>query len=268
MFRSTIGGMEIAETRDRTLLRDALRRNTPRTLYMAADLEEPFFDQCRWLVEIRGASATAVVLVFFGLETPSVLVTGAPNGLRRILDRYGPELPARYYTKLTNAQMRILSEDYRFSDIEHLDVMVLGEAIQPTPPDGVEVRLIASTDSVESILNVYRSYPGNFFQSSQLQIGVYAGAWIDGSLTAVGGTHAYAPTEGIAVLGNIATSEGFRRRGLCKAITAVLCAELKNKGCNVIGLHVASANVPAIVCYRNCGFERDHSISQMLAEKR
>ena len=59
--------MEIIETSDRALLREALRRDAAGTLYMTADLESPFFEQCRWLVELEDARAAAVVLAFFGL---------------------------------------------------------------------------------------------------------------------------------------------------------------------------------------------------------
>jgi len=260
--------MEIIETSDRTLLREALRRDAAGTLYMAADLESPFFEQCRWLVELEDARATAVVLAFFGLQTPSVLAAGNLNALQRILRRYGPELPARFHTKLTNAQLGIFGDEYRFSDIEELDVMVLGEARQTTLPDGVEVRLITPTDPLEPILTLYRGYPGNFFERSQLQSGLYAGVWVGTALAAIGGTHVYAPGEGIAVLGNITTAERFRGQGHCRAVVAYLSTELKNRGCNLIGLHVASTNAPAIACYSNCGFKRHHSVYQMLTQKK
>ena len=99
-------------------------------------------------------------------------------------------------------------------------------------------------------------------------MGLYAGAWFQGRLAAVAGTHAYAPGEGVAVLGNIATATQFRGQGLCAALTTFLCDELRIRGCGLIGLHVASGNAPAIACYRRCGFLKDRSVFSMLARKK
>jgi ribosomal protein S18 acetylase RimI-like enzyme len=259
--------VEIAETSDKVLLRAALSQDLAGTLYMAADLEPPFFEKCRWLVEIANGAATGVMLIYFGLQTPSVSIWGDQGAVQRILHRYSPELPARFYTKLTKAQMEIFSGGYLFSCLEELDVMMLDKETRPQLPNGVEVRLLSPADPIEPILNVYRDYPGNFFEPSQLQAGLYAGAWLNGELAAVAGTHAYAPAGGLAVLGNISTAARFRGRGICKAMTAFLCDELKKRNCARIGLHVASGNTAAIACYLQCGFAKDRNILQMLAEK-
>jgi len=77
----------------------------------------------------------------------------------------------------------------------------------------------------------------------------------------------YAPAWGLAVLGNISTEARFRGQGICKAVTAFLCAELKKRDCARIGLHVARSNSAAIACSLRCGFAKDCNILQMLAGK-
>jgi ribosomal protein S18 acetylase RimI-like enzyme len=235
-------------------------------LYMIADLEPPWFYQCRWLVE-AGDDTSAVGMIFLGLETPSVLVSGNLLAVCRIVERRIAELPDRCYIKLTAPQMEVCAPPYHFSEIEELDIMVLREPAPPQPNAGVELRLLSPADPLDTVLEVYRDYPGNFFEPSQLSLGLYAGAWVRGRLAAVAGTHAFSPGEGVAVLGNIATATRFRGQGLCTSLTAFLCDELRIRGCSLIGLHVASGNAPAIACYRRCGFVKDRSTFTMLARK-
>ena len=266
--------MEIFETRDRALLREALRDDPARSFYMSADLEWPHFDRCRWLVarEAGAGHLRAVVLVFQGLEVPTVLVAGDLNALVAIVSQAGPELPSRCYMKLTALQRDGFGKVFSFSQVEQLDVMIHDKPAPTTTTtvvsDGFCVGLMSSSQPLPPILSVYRDYPGNFFDPAQLRTGVYAAAWIGGELVAVGGTHAYAPGEGVAALGNVTTAARFRGRGLCRAVTGFLVAELRRRGCETIGLHVASANAPAIACYRRSGFERHASIFQLLAQRR
>ena len=256
--------MRLPDTPDRDSLRALLRRDPVGALYMLADLEPPWFDQCRWLVEAHPGAA-AVSMIFLGLEIPCVLVSGDLPAVRRIIERRAAELPGQCYIKLTAPQMDLFAACYRFSEIEELDIMMLHQPAAPQAREDVELRLIPPADPIEPILEVYRDYPGNFFDPAQLPMGVYAGAWFQGRLAAVAGTHAYAPAEGVAVLGNIATATRFRGQGLCAALTAFLCGELRTRGCGLIGLHVASGNVPAIACYRRCGFVKDGSVFTMHA---
>jgi ribosomal protein S18 acetylase RimI-like enzyme len=259
--------MTLPPAPDPATLRPLLRRDPVGALYMMADLEPPWFDQCRWLVEAED-DASAVGMIFLGLETPSVLVSGDLSAVRRIVERRIAELPDRCYIKLTGPQMEVCAPRYNLSEIEELDIMMLREPGPPQRNENVELRLLSPADPLDTVLEVYRDYPGNFFAPSQLSLGLYAGAWTQGRLGAVAGTHAFSPGEGVAVLGNIATATRFRGQGLCTALTTFICDELRTRGCGLIGLHVASANAPAIACYRRCGFVKDRSVFTMLARKK
>ena len=61
------------------------------------------------------------------------------------------------------------------------------------------------------MLELYADYPGNYFEPSQLESGLYYGTYAEGRLVAIAGTHVLAPAESIAVLGNIVTSASARR---------------------------------------------------------
>src|ERR1022692_3034935 len=188
-FRSIIDSMGLSPAPDPGSLRAWLRRDPVGALYMMADLEPPWFDQCRWLVETEDG-ASAVGMIFLGLETPSVLVSGDLLAVRRIVERRIAELPDRCYIKLTGPQMEVSAPPYHSSEIEELDIMVLREPGRPQPNDDVELRLLSPADPLDTVLEVYRDYPGNFFEPSQWLLGLYAGAWVQGHLAAVAGTHA------------------------------------------------------------------------------
>jgi ribosomal protein S18 acetylase RimI-like enzyme len=262
-----IDSMPLPLAPDPATLRALLRRDPVGALYMMADLEPPWFRQCRWLIETEDG-ASAVGMIFLGLETPAVVVSGDLLAVRRIVERRVAELPDRCYIKLTGPQMEVCAPRYHFSEIEELDIMMLREPGRPQPNDDIELRLLSPADPIDTVLKVYRDYPGNFFEPSQLSLGLYAGAWVQGRLAAMAGTHAFSPGEGVAVLGNIATAARFRGQGLCTALTAFLCDELRSRGCGLIGLHVATGNAPAIACYRRSGFVKDRSVFTMLARKK
>ncbi len=247
--------MTLPPAPDPATLRPLLRRDPVGALYMMADLEPPWFHQCRWLVETEHGDS-AVGMMSLGLKTPAVLVSGDLSAIRRIVERRLAELPDRCHIKLTGPQREVCAARYQFSEVEELDIMMLREPVRPRRKDDVELRLLSPADPIDTVLELYRDYPGNFFEPSQLSLGLYAGAWFQGRLAAIAGTHAYSSGEGVAVLGNIATAARFRGRGLCSALTAFLCDELRIRGCGLIGLHVASGNAPAIACYRRCGFGR------------
>src|ERR1019366_9452367 len=175
-IRSIIDSMTLPPAPDPATLRPLLRRDPVGALYLMADLEPPWFDQCRWLVE-AGDGVSAVGMIFLGLETPSVLVSGDLLAVRRIVERRIAELPDRCYIKLTGQQMEVCAARYHFSEIEELDIMMLREPGRPQRSADVELRLISPADPIETVLEVYRDYPGNFFEPSQFSLGLYAGAW-------------------------------------------------------------------------------------------
>lgn len=250
----------------RHVLRELFRRDLTGALYMAANLEPRVFEQCRWLVD-RDDPASAAVMVFLGLETPALLAFGRDEAVPEIVDRHAADLPAKCYAKLSPVQRQAFENIYRFSQFREMDVMMLNELIAPPPLADVVVREIPSADPLSPILELYRDYPGNFFEPSQLAVGRYAGAWLHGRLVSIAGTHVYAPGERIAVIGNVATAADARGNGLATAVTAFLCGRLRASGCAHVGLHVEHENLPAIAAYRRCGFVKAGSTTEMLSSK-
>src|ERR1022692_1509389 len=126
-------------------LRALLRRDPVGALYLLADLEPPWFAQCRWLIEAEDG-ASAVGMIFLGLETPAMLVSGDLLAVRRIVEHRIAELPDRCYIKLTGPQMEVCAPRYHFSEIEELDIMVLRKPGRNQGREDVEFRLMSPVD--------------------------------------------------------------------------------------------------------------------------
>ncbi|MFN8059957.1 MAG: GNAT family N-acetyltransferase [Vicinamibacterales bacterium] len=104
--------------------------------------------------------------------------------------------------------------------------------------------------------------PG-FFMESALDDGVFYGAYEDGALIAVAGTHVVARSEGAATIGNVYTRRDRRGRGWGRAATDAVLRELADVA--VVGLNVRADNTTAIRVYESLGFVRHCLFQEALA---
>ncbi len=258
--------MEFIETRDKVLLRSLFAADPVGHLYQWGDLAPALFDNTRWFAAAAEDQIRALMLLFTGIETPAVLITGDAEAQRGLLEIFAPELPARFYTKLDGKQEELVGGFRTLSGRVALRVMGLDRFhAQPQPPRTL-LRRLAANQPLEPVRRLYQDYPGNFFDAVHLRSGVYAGAWVNGRLASIAGTHTFAPEEGVAAIGNIVTGAEHRGKGLCQATTSFLVAELRKAGCRHIGLHVEERNGAAIACYEKLGFRLHSRVSQYLAE--
>jgi len=126
-----------------------------------------------------------------------------------------------------------------------------------------DVRRLGESFPIDQILEVYRSYPGHFFEPGQLTDGIYFGSFEGDRLVAVAGTHVFSPAGRVAALGNIVTASRARSRGHAAACTSAVIDALYERGCETIVLHVGATNAPALACYRRLGFREQGPILQM-----
>ena len=223
-------------------------------IYMLGDLEEAAFRQSRWFVD----DDRGVVLIYSGLSVPVVLLFGSVEAAVR-----EAPLPDRFYTKLTDAEAGSF-RDWELSDAEELYVMGLSELQTPPRVPGLRMRIISDARLIEPL---YADYPGNYFSPEQVPIGVYAAAELDGQVVAAAGTHAWAPLEHAAALGNVVTAATHRGQGIARALVAYLCDELHSRRCRHVGLHVHRLNRAAVNCYRSIGFDIHSEITQWVASR-
>ena len=106
------------------------------------------------------------------------------------------------------------------------------------------------------------------YRGEHIERGVYFGAFEDGRLLAVAGTHMIAPTMGIAVVGNVFTHASARSRGLARAVTAAVTRELFARGCAAVTLTVDPDNAPALRAYRRLGYEAGSPIVEARIRRR
>ncbi len=256
--------MQLSETRDKRLLRRIFQTDPIAHLYQWGDLGEPMFSQSRWFV--AGEKPEALMLIYTGLAIPAVLATGSGQGIEALLESFRPEIPARFFTKTAPSETPLFEARYRLTEPLSVTVMGLDKfAPHPQPPRTM-LRTLPPGHPVDAVLKLYEHYPGNYFEPSHLKTGLYVAAWKNGRLAAVAGTHAYAPAEGIAALGNIVTATDHRGLGLCPATVSFLIRELRKQGIRHIGLHVESTNAPAIAAYRNVGFHLHSEVTQFTVE--
>lgn len=244
----------LRETRDKKPLRELLSTDAVAASYLLGDLGEPFFEHCRWLVAEYKGRLEGVVLLYTGLSVPALLTYGAPDAVAATLDHFAHELPENCYAKIPLEHADIFTPYYQTCDVERLWTLGLQTSELVRRAHTIEVAQQRKTAPLEPILSLYSDYPGNYFESSQLESGLYYGAYADGRLVAIAGTLVLAPGEGIAVLGNIVTATPARRSGYASACTESLIEALAAKGCSTVALQVAAGNAAAIACYRDMGF--------------
>lgn len=253
-----------------------LRTDPGLYLYLLGDLDDFFWPHTSWYgwQAPDDQALKALSLLYSGDELPVLLALGQPDDPApgKLLESIKTLLPRRFYTHLTPGLESVLQADWALSggDLHHR--MLLTDPTLLADYDCPEA-FVLSSEHEPAIQALYQAaYPHNWFNARMLATGQYLGVSEAESdsprLLAVAGVHVYAPTLGIAALGNIAVHPDARSQGLSKRLTAALCrrlqAQLGDKA--LIGLNVHSANTPALRAYRRLGFEVCADYREWMAE--
>ena len=246
--------LPVDETRDPERLLRVLQRDPDLHLYELGDLDPFFWPRTRWFVDTQDQ---ALVLLYEPDGLPCVLALGrAGDPLPgQVLDAVLDRLPDRFYAHLQPGLVDRLSARRRVEPSGAYWKMTWSdparaEALAPQ----ADPLTLADLPALERLYA--QAYPANWFDARMLETGMYSGVRHGDALVAVAGVHVYAPVQGVAALGNVATHPAHRGRGLGKRVTAALCLRLHRAGVRVVGLNVAQSNAAAIACYRALGFER------------
>lgn len=239
----------VREVRDRREADAALSEDRAYAAYALADLEPDMFERAHFF--LADDAARHAVVVHSSAAGRTMFVGGDPAGVDAILSLHpGPR--AAYMTACTPAHVPAVERTYVISsrlDMQRMSVMRAGFSAVEGP-----LRRLRGADVYA--LNALYALGGGpaYYGERHLRNGVYFGAFEDGRLAAVAGTHVVAPNVGVAVVGNVFTHPAYRGQGLATRVTSRVTAELFDRGCALVVLTVDAQNAPAVQAYRRLGY--------------
>ncbi|MBF6590947.1 MAG: GNAT family N-acetyltransferase [Ktedonobacterales bacterium] len=237
----------------------ALARDRLWNCFAIADLAPPFRAYSQVAVATHAASGQNATCLVLRHPAFTVLAPdGAEEGVAALLARL--DLPARTLIQVRARHLPALNRYYtREADWrEVLRMAVAAETLLPPSASAVAAVERLTPADLPELRALYALAAESTFNSDQVEQGVYYGIRANGHLLAAGGTHAIAPTYGIAVLGGIFTHPNARGQGYASTLTAALAVDLFARGCRDVALNAFAENHPAIRVYTRLGF-RTHS---------
>ena len=198
--------------------------------------------------------AGALLLVYRGFDPPITFAMGDPADLRSLFAEVtAPQISLHLRPEALDA----LLGTYTPTHTRTMRRMVLRPtAFRPAPHQ--DVRPIGQDDlpAVSALYQVgHRRGDGpTFFHPEMLRQNTFRGAWHDGSLVAIAGTHLYSPDLGVCAIGNVYTRSDCRGKGLAARVTSAVAAHAIDEGISTIVLNVGHDNTVAQRVYERLGF--------------
>jgi len=245
---------EIVDLTDDAVIVPVLENQRHWAAYALCDLEPPHRQYARYIGAVRAGRVEAVALVYAPPGFTSLLPSGSADGVRAILAG-ASDLPSNPLLIARRPDLPAVEARYHVDKKwTMLRMVVAARDLKPAP--SVDVRLLAPAD-LPALQSLYAVWPETVFTPFMFSCGVYYGAFVDGCLAAVAGTHALSARHGIAVIGNVFTRPEYRGRGLGTAVTGAVARalmELMERGARDVVLNVREDNAPAIAAYSRLGF--------------
>jgi GNAT superfamily N-acetyltransferase len=245
---SVVGPVTARQSTDRELLRGFLERDRLFAAYAVCDLDEREFGRARWAVASAAGEVVAVGMEYTGPTPQSMFVLGDNDGIAAILrDVLRPR--AAYISVATSA-LPAVDVSYRVEPGPAMVRMKVDRSTFRPYPAPVE-RLLPV--EVGELNKLYQLGFAAWLPSGAVAEGVYFGVRSGGRLVAAAGTHVVSREARMGVVGNVMTHSDYRNRGLAKAVTSAVTAELL-RYCDDVVLNVRADNPPAIAAYRALGY--------------
>jgi len=225
--------------------------------YALAQLEPGMFELSEWYqatdpqgrAPSTGSGQALIVHSRSGLGR-ALFAVGDPQALDAILGLHpGP----RFTFGSLRPEHRPVVQRYFFLTREQT---MLRMAVTPetfSPAEGEALRL--SGRDVGKINRLYSSEGGpTAYTARHIDEGVYYGVFEADKLASIAGTHAFSPSEGVAVVGNVFTHPRCRNRGLATVATTAVTRELLER-CSLVVLTVEADNTFAVRAYQKLGYQ-------------
>jgi len=246
---------------DRALLRGFLERDRIFSAYAVCDLDEREFGRARWAVAMAGNQLVAVGMEYVGPTPQSMFVLGHNDGIAAILRDV--LRPRAAYISAAPVAIPAITASYKVESGPQMIRMRVDRASFRPHPAPVE-RLLPV--EVGELNRLYQLGFAAWLPSGAVAEGVYFGVRGGGRLVAAAGTHVISREAKMGVVGNVMTHTEYRNRGLAKAVTSAVTAELL-RYCDDVVLNVRADNPPAIAAYRSLGYEEHCRFEERLIRR-
>jgi len=218
--------------------------------YALAHLEPRLFPRSEWW-HARGPQGQALVVHSRSGMGPALVALGDPQALDALFRLHpGPRLTFATFQldHLAVAQRHFVLSRQGPS----LRMSVSAESFRPAA--GPAQRLHRA--DIGAVNALQRSEGFGFYSTSVLDEGVYYGVCANRRLVAMAGTHAVAPSQGLALVGNVMTHPRYRGQGYGSIATSAVTAELLET-CPDVLLTVDAKNEAAIRLYERLGYREE-----------
>jgi ribosomal protein S18 acetylase RimI-like enzyme len=249
-------------TTDKNKLLAHFKKDPVLFAYHMGDLDDFYFEHCQWGATYgQSPRIDDVILIYTGLDTPSVLAFGISERFEGLLDDMLDVFPDQFYCHFQDQYRERFLTRYEQKPLgTHLKMKL--EQFRPASTGDSPNIVRLDSSHLDELKAMYKdAYPDNYFHERMLETGKYFGYLDSDDIASVAGVHVDSDEYGITVLGNIATESGFRDRGLATAVTSRLVSELVSEN-KMICLNVKADNEPAIRSYRRLGFIPIHEYEE------
>lgn len=247
---------------DRDSIRALLTPEGAYAAYAQAQLAPSLYTQSEWW-SASGPGGRALVLHSRGGLGQAMVTFGDAEPLDALLGLHpGP----RFSFASVRPEHRQTVERHFILTRDQLMVRMAVDVDSFRPVEGEAVPLRG--EDISRVNRLYSSEGGAAVYSSRhVEQGVYFGVVAEGRLVSIAGTHVDAPSERIAVVGNVFTHPRYRGGGLATIATSGVTRSLLQH-CKLVTLTVESDNEPALAVYRKLGYRQECNLYETAAVRR
>ena len=222
--------------------------------YHLALLEWPYSRHVAWQHHHGPRGEVDAAAAFYKLSRPTILfLLGSPGGIGECLK--AADLPEFAYVAFFPEHRPVLDRFYDLPGPVDMVRMLLhrGHSNGLHARCGCSHAVQLTHAHLPALLDLYGYEPGLRPDPYQFERGGYLGVFDNGALVAAAGTHFVSENNAFAMIGNVFTHPGHRRRGLARHVVASLVRRLPER-VHKVCLNVRSDNVAAAKLYESLGF--------------
>ena len=263
----------VHEERDASALESQLAEDRAFSAFAIGHLERELFPHARFWIADGPDGRNGVVMHAAGALGRTTVLVGDPAAIDAALALHpGPR--RGYLATCAPQHLQVAERVYALDDpltmmrmtVEAHSFRPVSEQASDTAQSGLRRMVRADARALNALYATGGGPTG--YRGEHIERGVYFGAFDDGRLLAVAGTHLVAPHHGIAVVGNVFTHAEARGGGLAQAVTSAVTRELLARGCALVTLTVDPANTPAVSAYARLGYDRGAPIVEARMRRR